>query len=205
MIRITLNRRTGIFLAVVSAAILLSFLPGEILAAEEVSQGRKIYDTIMRWVNFGILAFLFLEFGKPALMNFLHGEQKRIQRILQEIDKDVNLSKMRVTEESRKLDEIGESLEKVRGEIVQMGQREKERILMDAQRMADQMIEDTQKESGIKLDAAIQRLNDGIVDKAVSIAQEKLQKAFTAQDDEKTLQGFIRRLDEVKITEGAVR
>lgn len=205
MIRVTLNRRTGIFLAVVSAAVLLSFLPGEILAAEEVSQGRKIYDTIMRWVNFGILAFLFLKFGKPALMNFLNGEQKRIQRILQEIEKDLNLSKMRVKEESRKLDEIGESLEKVRGEIIQMGQREKERILKDAQRMADQMIEDTQKESGIKLDAAIQQLNDSIVDKAVSIAQEKLQKAFTAQDDENTVQGFIRRLDEVKITEGAVR
>jgi len=205
LIRVTLNRRTGIFLAVVSAAVLLSFLPGEILAAEEVSQGRKIYDTIMRWVNFGILAFLFLKFGKPALMNFLNGEQKRIQRILQEIEKDLNLSKMRVKEESRKLDEIGESLEKVRGEIIQMGQREKERILKDAQRMADQMIEDTQKESGIKLDAAIQQLNDSIVDKAVSIAQEKLQKAFTAQDDENTVQGFIRRLDEVKITEGAVR
>lgn len=205
MIRVSLNRRTGFFLAVVSAAILLGLLPGEILAAEEISQGRKIYDTIMRWFNFGILAFLFMKYGKPALMNFLHGERNRIQRTLHEIEKEVNLAKMRVQEESGKLEAIGESLETMRNDIIEMGQREKERILQDAQSMADQMIEDAKKESAIKLEVAVQRLNHSIVDKAIAMAHEKLRQAFTERDDENTVQGFIRRLHEVKITEGAVR
>jgi len=197
------HRRLGFVIAAVLAAVFLWLLPGEVLAAEEISEGRKIYDTIMRWVNFGILVFFFMKYGKPALMNFLSGERNRIQRDLHEIEKGLNLSKMRMQEESQKLEAIDASLEKVRGEIIQMGQREKERILEGARVNAEQMIEEAKKESGIKLEGAIQKLNDGLVEKAVTVAHEKLQEAFTDQDDETLIQGFMSRLDEVKVEEGA--
>ena len=74
----------------------------------------------------------------------------------------------------------------------------------DARRTADQMIEDTKKESEIKLEGAIQKLNDGLVDKAISMAHEKLRAAFTDRDDEKIIEGFMSRVDEVKMQKGTV-
>jgi len=200
--RVAEHRRLGFVFAAVLAAVFLWLLPGEVLAAEKISEGRKIYDTILRWVNFGILVFFFMKYGKPALMNFLTGERKRIQRTLHEIEKDLNLSKMRVQEESEKLESIDASLEKVREEIIQMGEREKARILKDASLNANQMIKEAKNESGIKVEGAIQKLNDGLVEKAVSMAQAKLREAFTDQDHEMMIQGFMSRLDEVKIEEG---
>ena len=125
MNRVAENRRLGFVLVAVLAAAVLWLLPGDVFATEKASTGRKLYDTIMMWVNFGILVFFFMKYGKPALMNFLQGERKRVERTLHEIEKEMTLSRMRMQEESGKLEAIDESLAKVREEIIQMGQRKR--------------------------------------------------------------------------------
>ncbi|MCF8062146.1 MAG: ATP synthase F0 subunit B [Deltaproteobacteria bacterium] len=182
----------------VLSAILLWAGSGDALAAEEISGGRKLYDTIMMWVNFGILVFFFMKYGKPALMNFLTGERNRIQKTLHEIEKDVNLSKMRMEEESKKLENIDDYIQQIRADILEMGRMEKERIVQDARQSAEQMIENAGKEFAVKLEGATRTLNDGLVDQAVEQAGEKLRKAFSDQDNEKQITGFIDRLGGVE-------
>mgnify|MGYP006285283007 FL=1 len=152
----------------------------------------------MMWVNFGILVFFFMKYGKPALMNFLNGERNRIQKTLHEIEKDVNLSKMRMQEESKKLEGIDDYIQKLRSDILEMGAREKERIVEDARRSAGQMVEEARKEFGVKLEGATRMLNDGLVDRAVDQARERLRQAFTEQDNEKQITGFVDRLGKVQ-------
>ena len=182
----------------VLSAVLLWAGSGDAVAAEQISEGRKLYDTIMMWVNFGILVFFFMKYGKPALMNFLNGERNRIQKTLHEIEKDVNLSKMRMQEESKKLEGIDDYIQKLRSDILEMGAREKERIVEDARRSAGQMVEEARKEFGVKLEGATRMLNDGLVDRAVDQARERLRQAFTEQDNEKQITGFMDRLGKVQ-------
>mgnify|MGYP006298361883 CR=1 FL=1 len=182
----------------VLSAVLLWAGSGDAVAAEQISEGRKLYDTIMMWVNFGILVFFFMKYGKPALMNFLNGERNRIQKNLHEIEKDVNLSKMRMQEESKKLEGIDDYIQKLRSDILEMGAREKERIVEDARRSAGQMVEEARKEFGVKLEGATRMLNDGLVDRAVDQARERLRQAFTEQDNEKQITGFVDRLGKVQ-------
>lgn len=179
------------------SAVMLWLTSGDAVAAEKISQGRKVYDTIMMWVNFGILVFFFMKYGKPALMNFLNSERNRVQKALQEIEKDVNLSKIRMQEESKKLEGIEEYIQQIRADILEMGEKEKERIIEDARRRAGQVVEDVKKEFDFKLEGAKRTLNDGLVDQAVGLARERLLKAFTEQDNEDQVQEFIGRLDQV--------
>lgn len=188
-------------LMIAFAGLLLSLLPVDVQAAQEVGEGRKIYDTIMRWVNFGILVFFFLKYGKPALSNFLNGERNRVQKGLHEIEKDLNLAKMRVDEESKHLEGIEESLQEVRRSIVELGEKEKERIIAGARRNAEQMIRDAEKEIDFKMEEARRALNDRLAEQAVALAGEKLRGAFTEQDNESQITGFIGRLDRVKSEE----
>jgi len=192
--------RTPLFgiLVIAFAGFLLCLLPVDVQAAQEVGEGRKIYDTIMRWVNFGILVFFFLKYGKPALSNFLNGERNRVQQRLHEIEKDLNLARMRVDEESKQLEGIEDSLEGVRRSIVELGEKEKERIIRGARGNAEQMIRDAENELDFKMEEARRALNNRLAEQAVSLAGEKLRGAFTEQDNESQITGFIGRLDGVK-------
>ncbi len=188
-------------LGIVFAGFLLCLAPVDAQAAQEISEGRKIYDTVMRWVNFGILAFFFLKYGKPALSNFLNGERNRIQQRLREIEKDLNLARMRVDEESKHLEGIEGSLEEVRRSIVELGEKEKERIILSAHNNAEQMIRDAENELGTKMEEARRALNNRLAEHAVTLAAEKLREAFTDKDNESQISGFIERLDQVKSEE----
>jgi F-type H+-transporting ATPase subunit b len=188
-------------LVIAFAGFLLCLLSVDAQAAQEVGEGRKIYDTIMRWINFGILVFFFLRYGKPALSNFLNGERNRVQQRLHEIEKDLSLAKMRVDEESKHLDVIEDSLEDVRRSIVELGEKEKERIIQSARGNAEQMIREAENELGFKMEEARRALNDRLAEQAVALAGEKLRGAFTEQDNEGQITGFIGRLDQVKSEE----
>ncbi|MFO7785156.1 MAG: hypothetical protein ACQET7_04355 [Thermodesulfobacteriota bacterium] len=182
--------------AFISFLLLLS--PADLLAQEGPSQGRKIYDTIMLWVNFGILAFVFMKYGKPALVSFLYGERNKIEKALQEIEEDMKIAKRRVEEESKNLEGIDEYLQQIKGDILEMGEREKIRILEDARSNANQMIKDAENELALKMEEARRALNDRVVDQAVNMASEKLTKKFTEQDNEKQIEGFMGSLDQVR-------
>ncbi len=176
-------------------AVCLWAVQGEAWAAQEISDARKIWDTVMRWVNFGILVFFFMKYGKPALAEFLQSETSKVKRTLDEINSQLAESNSRVEEESKKLEGIDEQLKHVRESILEMGEREKNRILEDARRAADQMIQGAQDESQTKLEMAKRRLNDQMVERALSLAEDKLKEAFTQEDHERLLVGFTFGLE----------
>ena len=60
------------------------------------------------------------------------------------------------------------------------------------------MVEEARKEFAVKQEGATRMLNDGLVDRAVDQAHQKLQKAFTEQDNEKQITGFMDRLGKVQ-------
>jgi len=191
----------GIFFAGAFAVLLPGLLPADALAAGEISEGRKIYDSIMLWVNFGILAFFFIRYGKTPLMNFLQGERKRVQNQLHEIEEDLNLARQRMKEESDKLDGIDGYLKEIQARIVEMGKREKKKILDEARVRADQMIQEAENELGFQMKKAKWMLNDQLAQKAVDLARERLAAAFTDQDNDKHLQGIMDQLGQVKSDE----
>ncbi len=189
---------TWVLLVGASAAVLLWLMPADAHAAEKVSEGRKIYDAVMRWVNFGILAFFFMKYGKPALMNFLNGERDRVQKTLHEIEKDLNLSKMRMDEEMKSLEGIEDELQGIRRSILDIGEKQKERILEDARKNASQMISEAKNELDFKMKEAKQDVNNALAEQAVSLAGERLWHAFTEKDNDKQLKEFTFSLDDAK-------
>jgi F-type H+-transporting ATPase subunit b len=195
--------RTPLFgiLVIAFAGFLLCLLPVDVQAAQEVGEGRKIYDTVMRWINFGILVFVIVKYGKPALSGFLNGERDRVEKRLHEIEKDLNLARMRVNEESKQLEGIEGSLDEVRRSIVELGEKEKKRIVENARSNSEQLIRDAENEIDFKMEEARRALNDRLAEHAVALAAEKLRGAFTEQDNESQITGFIGRLDQVKSEE----
>jgi F-type H+-transporting ATPase subunit b len=164
-------------------------------AMQNISKGRKLWDNIMLWVNFGILVLLFLRYGKKPLMGFLAGEREKTEKTLNAVDAQVREARTKLDAEEEKLTHLDGRLQDVRKTILEVGQREKEKVLEMARRTADQMMEDAHRESEYRLAAAKKALKDEIVDLAVSIVEKKLEAGISPEENTRLLDRFLSDLN----------
>ncbi|MBW1911265.1 MAG: hypothetical protein JRJ11_17290 [Deltaproteobacteria bacterium] len=167
------------------------FFCPDAFAAEKMSSGRRLWDNIMLWVNFGILVFFFIKYARKPLMDFLRGVRDKIKKDLDTIEKQFKDAESRMKTESAKIDEIEQHIEKIRQNIIEMGKKEKEKIIEQAKITAKRMIEDAKAYSGYQLARARKELSDQMVDIAISMVKERLIKEISEQDNEKLINQFI--------------
>ncbi len=170
-----------------------------------ISVGRRLWDTIMLWANFGILVFLFLRYGKKPLTDFLAGEKSKIEEHLDAVNHQLGEAKSRLEAEQGRLRDIEGQLRELRGRILELGRQEKERILEMARGSAAQMIEDAHMESELRLAAAKKAFKNEMIDLAVSIVEGKLKTRISSEDNDILLNQFLSRVkDSVGYLDGGV-
>lgn len=166
--------------------------------AEESSEIMERYYSLMLWVNFGVLAFLYMKFANKPLKKFLKGQGDQISEQLKAIEADVNKARSILDEESNKLENINENIEKITENILAVGKREKENIIEKAKYLANRMVEDAKKEAAFNLEAAKKGFSEDMLELAVSITIEKIRKNISAKDDENLIESFSTGLNTEK-------
>lgn len=188
-----------IFGLFICAVILLFVFCSDSLAQEGPSKGRRIWNNIMLWVNFGILVFLFIKFAKNPLMNFLYGERKKFAKRIDEIEGEVRKAKSTMEIEAEKLKHMDKNIEEIHQHIIELGQREKTQTIEKAKATADRMLEDAEQEAEYRIEAAKKKFGEEMLDIAVSIALEELKKGLSQEDNEKLIEKFSTELGTEKI------
>lgn len=185
------------FAAILFFGIVISFFSycPDVFAEGEITSGRRIWDNIMLWVNFGILVFVFLKFAKKPLIDFLRGEGKKVEEDLNTVDGRLEDVKAVMDIESDKFKDIDQRIEDIKKSILQMGTREKERIIEQAKANADKMIRDAKTYSKHRILAAKKALADEMVDVAISMVKDKLTKEISKDDDKKLFSRFLDNLE----------
>jgi len=166
--------------------------------AEASNAGRKLWDNILLWVNFGILAFLFLKFARKPLMDYLRGVRTEVQDELDEVGAQFDKAKTLKDAEQEKLDKIGESIDKIRESILELGRREKERIIKEGKIAAQKIIEHAENYSRYRIDLARKALADEMVDLAFSMVEETLKKGISKKENEDMVNQFVSELKGTK-------
>jgi len=171
-------------------------------ALEETSTGRKVWDNIMLFVNFGILVFLFIRYGKKPLMDFLRSERNTVENELNELtDKKQGVQSQRDVE-AENLKDIDQIIEEIRSHILERGKKEKEEIIQQGRALADKMIQDARAYSENRIVAARQELSEEMLDMALSMAKDKLSRDMTDEDNNKLVNQFLTNLQATKLSVG---
>ena len=182
------------FLFLGTSAIMILLIP-DAFAAEGISKGRKIWDNIMLWINFGILVYFFLKYGKQPLKDFIHGERNKIDTTLDTANEKLDKAKSVLGEESNSLKDIDERLQELKKSIIEMGQKEKEKAIEAAKITANQMMEDAKKMTQYRLDMAKKELKEEMVEIAISLVEGRLKEKISGEDDKILVNQFIDGLD----------
>jgi F-type H+-transporting ATPase subunit b len=181
-------------LLIVSFSGILLLSPGA-YAVEEMSSGRKIWDTIMLWFNFGILVFLFIKYARKPLMDFLHGRKDTIEKDINHVQGELQEAEALKESEAENLSNLEERLEEIRVNLVEIGRKEKEKIIEEGKSAAAKMIRDAEVYSQQQIEIARKTLSDEMVDTAVNMVQEKLSRGISDEDNEKLVTRFLQNLE----------
>ncbi len=180
-------------------ALILLLIGSNCLAAEEISEGKKLYASIMTWVNLGImilwLRFVIKKLTNKTVTDILKDESDRISEQLKTVEAEVNDARSRMEEESEKLKKIDGDLETVTRNIIEAGSREKDGIISKARSVADKMVKDAEKEAEYKMQAARKRFSEEMLDIAVQITVENIKKNITREDDNNLITAFSSGLN----------
>lgn len=173
-------------------------ITSDALAMGDSTPGRRLWDFVLLWINFGILVFIFLKYGKTPLMNFLRGEQHKIGEDLNTVNERFEAAKAGMDDEANSLDNIEKRLEETREDILEMGRREKEKIIEQGKISAEKMIKDAEDYAKYQIARAKKELSEEMVDIAVSMVKEKLVKGISEEDNEKLIRQFVVDLETYK-------
>lgn len=167
-------------------------------AAEKVTEGRKTYNTIMLWVNFGILVVVFIKFARKPLMDALRAFIDKVAGELNGIKTQHSENEKTLNVEMAKVENIQNHLDGMRSRIIEMGEKEKKKIIEQAKLAAEKMIDDAKAYAGFQMEKARKELSDEMVDLAISLVEEKLAEEISQEDNEKLINDFLVNLETTK-------
>ncbi len=182
--------------------LLFLFLACDAFALGEKTLGRKIWDNIMLFVNFGILVFLFIKYAKSPMMNFFRSQRDSVEQELNELTERKQGVQSQRDAEADQIKDIDRIIEEIRSKILEMGKKEKEKIIQQGKTLADKMIQDAKTYSENRIVAARQELSEEMVEIALSMAREKLLKGMTDKDNDNLVNQFITNLQATRSSVG---
>jgi len=177
--------------ALVTGFVLILFSGDFAFASESGGGWRSIYDLVLRWINFGIIVFLIVKFGKKPLMNFLHNRKESLARDIGILEKEKEKVNQSIKETKLQLEESVGHFAELKERIVRQGEKQKEKIVEGARIQSGLMIE----ASGQKVEAIIQNAKNSfrteLIDAAFKTAMEKIADEITDEDNRKLLIQYI--------------
>jgi len=170
------------------------------LGADAATGWRPIYDSVMRWLNFGILVILFFKYARKPLVSFLNGQARQIEKNIHSVEAEKAAIEARVNELEAQQAESRERFKAIEERIKAHGELKKQKIIEDAHRESRLLLESAKRRMAFEIIAARQNLRDEIVDQAVDLAIQQLPQQMTDQDAHAALQSNIAEIQSLAQT-----
>ncbi len=163
-------------------------------AADSGANWRPTYDLVMRWVNFLILVFILVKFGKNPIKKFLFSQREKIEKEIKAVETQRKQVADQIKEYSRQLEESQERFVELKNRIVRQGERKKEQIIEDARQESRILLENAKRKIDYQFFQAQERLKGETIDAAIQLASQRLQSEITDNDNQLILTQYIAEI-----------
>lgn len=145
------------------------------------------------FILFGGLAYILF---KP-IRNFLYGRAVKIDRSLKDVEDSRRKEELKLEEVKNRLRRLEEEITKIKKESEIEGQREKDRIIKDAQREAEKVRHFAKEDIEMLTRAGIQELKEYTAELATELAQQRIKKKMTDETQSLFIDKSIFRLEKL--------
>ena len=163
----------------------------EAFAADDADSWRPLFDRIMRWLNFGILAFLLIKFSRVPIKNFFKARKEEMIREIETLENEKQEALREIDENLQLLEDSGIRFETLKERIVAQGEKNKQKIVEDAKQESQRLLEGAKQKIDSQIIEARNKLKKELIDSAIAIAMERLPAEITAEDNQKWVDKFL--------------
>jgi len=164
-------------------------------------EGASPWDAWMllwRVINTLALIILLAYVLKKPLKNFFSERRARIARELEEAREQRNRAEQIIEEYKAKLAGMEAELEKMRAELRKSAETEKEKVLANAERMANAMVESARVAAEQELRNAKVTLKNEAVELAVQLAEALIRERINEDDRKRIVEDYLVRVGGMK-------
>ena len=171
--------------------IMLHLSAFEVLAADNSGDWRPLFDLVMRWVNFLILAFLLIKFSRAPIKKFLDGKKQDIADEIGGLEADKEEMLRQIDESKKQLENSQDRLSELKKRIIAQGEKNRQKIIEEAEQESKIMLKSAQQKINSRIVEARQELKSELIDAAIALATKLLPEKITEGDNQKFLDAFM--------------
>jgi F-type H+-transporting ATPase subunit b len=160
-------------------------------AGDAAKQWRPVYDLVMRWINFVILAFLIVRYGGPPLVKFLRNQKNDIQKQIDQVQQEKDAMMANVQQARSALQQSALRHDEIKAKIIEMGEHKKQEIIEESKEQSRLMLESARHRIDYQIHQAHEKLRLELLDMAMAAALEKLPEEITPDDDRKLIDKYL--------------
>ena len=155
---------------------------------------RPIYDEVMLWINFFILVFIIVKYGKKPLLNFLQGQKDEVADQIHRLQKQKNALDAKINKTHTMIKDSSARFEQIKSRIMKDGERSKQKIIEEAKAQGKNIIEVEKVKATTQIAQAKDQFMSELVDEASALAQKKLPSEITDSDHNNLLDLFLSNI-----------
>jgi F-type H+-transporting ATPase subunit b len=171
--------------------ILLHLSSVDAIAADSANDWRPMFDLVMRWVNFLILAGLLIKFSRLPIKSFLASKKDDIAREIEALESAKEQMLLKIDASRQQIENSNERLSRLKKTIIARGEKNKIKIIEDAERESKILLESARQKIESRISDAREVIKLELVDLAIALAIRKLPEAITDQDNQKFIDAYL--------------
>ena len=159
--------------------------------------GAIVTDFIWRCFNFAVTVGILVYFVRKPIKNALSGRREGIATSLEEAAKAQSDAEAKFIEYDEKLNKAESEIEVIVTELKREGELERDRIIAQAKESAEKIRTEAEKTAGFEVAKAKAELQAEATRLAVELAEELLKKNFSAKDESRLLDEYMKKVGEL--------
>jgi F-type H+-transporting ATPase subunit b len=161
---------------------------------ESSQASKKWFDLAWKTFNFTVLVGFLYWLLAAKIKAFFVGRRKEIKESLENTSKQKNEAEKKYREYSEKIDKASLEIDGIFEMIKAQGVTEKQKIIEDAQKVAEKMKEDAKARIEQELQKASSQLRIEAVQLSVKMAEQILKRNITEQDHEAMVKEYMDKV-----------
>ncbi len=158
---------------------------------------RPIYDEVMLWINFFILVFIIVKYGKKPLVNFLRGQKDEVADHIHRLQKQKNSLDAKIKRAHSMIEDSSSRFDQIKSRIIKDGERAKQKIIEDARAHSKNIIEVEKLKATNQILQAKDQFMSELLDEASALAIKKLPSEINNSDQNKLLNLFLSNISKM--------
>ena len=153
-----------------------------------------IIKILSPYINFAILLWVLLKFGGAALKQFVKGRHDEVKEKVETAERLISESEQLKKTYEQKLAGLDSEIEAFKQAAVAEIEKEKNRILGEAQTMAGRIEEQARLAYEQEMKEALAKVRAEITRQTLELAEQRVKEEFKKEDHEKLVDEFIEKL-----------